>query len=134
MITALSQPDYPAFLAALKDRIIHARISAARAVNRELLLLYWDIGRGIVEKQRTAGWGDAVVERLSADLRAEFPDRRGLSANNLRLMRQMYSEYSDTGFLEQAVQESPSSSPGNQGARQQAILAQAVSELIAGAP
>ena len=48
MTRALSHPDYPLFLAALKDRILHARISAARAVNHELVLLYWDVGRAIV--------------------------------------------------------------------------------------
>jgi len=52
MTKALSHPDYPAFLAALKDRILHARTSAVRAINRDLVLLYWDIGRGIVEKQQ----------------------------------------------------------------------------------
>ncbi|MGA2261323.1 MAG: PDDEXK nuclease domain-containing protein [Acidobacteriota bacterium] len=105
MKKTLPLPDYPIFLAALEERILQARTSAARAVNRDLVLLYWDIGRGIVEKQQTAGWGEAVVERLAADLRAEFPDMRGLSANNLWLMRQLYSEYSDAGFLEQLVQE-----------------------------
>ena len=105
MTKTLTHPDYPAFLTALKSRILHARTSAARAVNRELVLLYWDIGRGIVEKQQMAGWGDSVVERLAADLRAEFPDMRGFSANNLWLVRQMYSEYSNAGFLEQLVQE-----------------------------
>ena len=105
MTMTLAPPDYAAFLAGLKERILQARTSAARAVNRDLILLYWDIGRGIVEKQQTAGWGQSVVERLAADLRAEFPDMRGFSANNLWLMRQLYSEYSDTGFLEQLVQE-----------------------------
>ena len=105
MTKTLTHPDYPAFLTELKTRILHARTSAARAVNRELVLLYWDIGRGIVEKQQKAGWGDAVVERLAADLRTEFPDMRGFSANNLWLVRQMYSEYSNAGFLEQLVQE-----------------------------
>jgi len=105
MSAALSLPDYPAFLKALKERILHARTSAARAVNHELVLLYWDIGRGIVEKQRTAGWGDAVVERLAADLRAEFPDMRGFSADNLWRMRQFFAEYSTPGFLEQVVPE-----------------------------
>ena len=79
----LVHADYPAFLAALKERVLNARTSAARAVNRELVLLYWDIGHGIVEKQQTAGWGDAVAERLAADLRAEFPDMRGFSTANL---------------------------------------------------
>ena len=82
-----------------------AQITAARAVNRELILLYWDIGRAIVEKQQTANWGDSVVEQLAADLRAEFPNIRGFSANNLWLMRQFYSEYARQEFLEQLVQE-----------------------------
>ena len=95
MTTALSHPDYPAFLASLKDRILHARISAARAVNRELVLLYWDIGRGIAEKQQTAGWGDAVVERLAADLRAEFPGLRGFSMRSIWEMKRLYMAYSE---------------------------------------
>jgi len=104
MTTELSHPDYPAFLAALKDRIVHAHISAARAVNRELVLLYWDIGRGIVEKQQRAGWGDAVVERLAADLRAEFPDMRGFSPRNVWDMRRFYTACTDFEFLAQAAQ------------------------------
>ena len=122
MTTSISLPDYPAFLAALKARILAARTLAARAVNHELVLLYWDIGRGIVEKQQTAGWGDAVVERLAADLRAEFPDMRGFSANNLWLVRQLYSEYSAAAFLEQLVQEM------KKGGRQ--FLEHAVPEII----
>lgn len=98
-------PDYPKFLAVLKERILHARTSAARAVNRELILLYWDIGHGIVEKQQTAGWGDAVVERLAADLRAEFPDMNGFSVANLGRMKQLYLVHSSSEFLSQAVRE-----------------------------
>lgn len=97
--------EYADFLSDLKDRIRNAHIKVARAVNRELILLYWDIGRAIVEKQQSANWGDGVVERLSADLRAEFPEMRGFSANNLWLMRQFYSECRQPEFLEQAVQE-----------------------------
>ena len=105
MTKALTLPDYPAFLAALKERILHARTSASRAVNRELILLYWDIGRGIVEKQQMAGWGDAVVERLAADLRAEFPDLRGFSARSIWEMKRLYLAYSKPDFLRQAVAE-----------------------------
>jgi len=68
MTKDVSHPDYPAFLAALKERILHARTSAARAVNRELVSLYWDIGQSIVEKQRVLGWGESVIDRLSSDL------------------------------------------------------------------
>ncbi len=99
-------PDgYPAFLAGLKERIVQARVSAVRAVNRDLILLYWDIGQAIVEKQNQARWGDSVVERLAADLRTEFPGMRGLSADNLWRMRQFYAEYCAPEFLEQAVPE-----------------------------
>ena len=98
-------PDYRAFLREVKDRIQSARLQAGRAVNRELVMLYWDIGRGIVEKQRTAGWGDAVVERLAADLRAEFPGMRGFSADNVWRMGQFYTDHSSPEFLAQAVHE-----------------------------
>jgi hypothetical protein len=103
MTKALSPPDYAAFLASLKERILQARTSAARAVNRDLILLYWDIGRGIVEKQQTAGWGEAVVERLAADLRVEFPDMRGFSVANLWRMKQFYLAHTSHDFLSQAV-------------------------------
>lgn len=85
--------DYTAWLGEVKSRIQVARIAAARSVNRELILLYWDIGREIVEKQEKLGWGKSVVETLSRDLKAEFPGLRGFSANNLWLMRQFFSEY-----------------------------------------
>ena len=103
--TFVQSADYAAWLREVKSRIRSARISAARAVNRELILLYWDIGRGIVEKQEDLGWGKSVVEQLSLDLRSAFPGMKGFSANNLWLMRQFYSEYSSPAFLEQLVQE-----------------------------
>jgi predicted nuclease of restriction endonuclease-like (RecB) superfamily len=130
-----SRSDYRAFLKTLKARILDARTSAIRAVNGELVLLYWDIGRGIVEKQQTAGWGDAIVERLAADLRAEFPDMRGFSANNLWMVRQFYSEYSAGEFLEQLVQELPKvRKPLTKGKKGPAILEQAVPETAPRGP
>ena len=98
-------PDYTSFLTDVKGRIQIARLQAGRAVNRELVLLYWDIGRGIVEKQQTAGWGEAVVERLAADLRAEFPDMRGFSGRNVWNMKRLYLACSEPEFLQQAVAE-----------------------------
>lgn len=82
-------PDYAAFVAGLKARIQSARLSAARAVNRELILLYWDIGRGIVEKQQPHGWGESVIDRLSHDLQKTFPGATGFSPRNLRSMKQL---------------------------------------------
>ncbi|MDD4101710.1 MAG: PDDEXK nuclease domain-containing protein [Kiritimatiellae bacterium] len=131
MTTALSYPDYPAFLAALKDRVLQARTSAARAVNRKMILLYWDIGWGIVEKQQVSGWGDSVVERLSADLRSGFPDMRGFSVANLWRMKQLYLAYTSPEFLAQAVRELghvPQDTPEPE------FLAQVVRELVATVP
>jgi predicted nuclease of restriction endonuclease-like (RecB) superfamily len=100
-------PDYATFLANVKARVLHARTSAARSVNRDLILLYWDIGRGVVEKQQTAGWGDAVVEQLAADLRAEFPAMTGFSGRNLRYAKQFFLAYGDPLIWQQAVAKLP---------------------------
>ena len=112
LIAASSPSDYRTFLKSLKARILHARASAIRAVNGELVLLYWDIGRGIVEKQRSVGWGESVIERLAADLRAEFPDMTGFSARNLRDMKRLWLAYSAPEFWRQAVAVLPGA-PGN---------------------
>jgi predicted nuclease of restriction endonuclease-like (RecB) superfamily len=98
--------DYQQFIEDLKRRVLSARVSAARAVTHEVILLYWDIGRGIVQKQLSCGWGDSVVELVAADLRRAFPDIRGFSPDSVWRMRQLYSEYSASDFLEQAVPES----------------------------
>jgi len=89
----------------LKTRIQSARISAARAVNRDLILLYWDIGRGIVARQEKLGWGQSVVEMLSRDLQKAFPGLTGFSAANLWRTRQFYSACTTPKFLAQAARE-----------------------------
>ena len=95
--------DYAAWLGEVKERVQAARTGAARAVNRELILLYWDIGEGIVAKQAELGWGDGVVDQLARDLRDAFPANRGFSRQNLWRMRQLYLAYSSPEFLSQAV-------------------------------
>ena len=82
--------DYAAVLADVKRMIGDSRCRALATVNRELVWLYWQIGRIIVRQQEAARWGDAVVEELSADLRVEFPDMKGLRRDNLFRMRQFY--------------------------------------------
>jgi predicted nuclease of restriction endonuclease-like (RecB) superfamily len=74
-------------------------------VNRDLILLYWDVGQAIDEKQNIHNWGDSVVEMVAADLRRAFPEMRGFSPDSIWRMRQFYSEYADASFLEQAVPE-----------------------------
>ena len=101
----LSTTDYPAFLIEVKARIRSAQYQALRAVNNELLALYWDLGESIHQKQEVLGWGKAVVQTLAADLQAEFPGQNGFSAANLWLMRQFYTEYRSRPILEPLVRE-----------------------------
>ena len=97
--------DYATFVADLKTRIASARLTATRAVNSELVGLYWDIGEAIRQKQSVQGWGDGVVERLARDLKRYFPSTTGFSANNLWRMRQLHETYTAPDFLSQAVRE-----------------------------
>ncbi|MCP3956934.1 MAG: DUF1016 domain-containing protein, partial [bacterium] len=85
--------NYAALLAAVRDRIRSAQYEALRSVNRELVALYWDVGRMIVGRQRGEAWGRAVVDRLAQDLRAELPGVRGFSASNLWRMRTFHLAY-----------------------------------------
>jgi predicted nuclease of restriction endonuclease-like (RecB) superfamily len=98
-------PEYRRFIEDLKARVVSARISAVRAVNHELILLYWDIGREIVEKQQVLGWGDAVVEMVAADLRRSFPQITGFSPRNVWDMRRLYATYTTPEFLAQVARE-----------------------------
>ena len=97
--------NYPSLLSEIKERIRTAQYEALQAVNRELVGLYWDIGRMIVERQDAEGWGKSVVERLSADLRTEFPGVGGFSVQNLWYMRQFYQEYHASPKLQPLVGE-----------------------------
>ena len=79
--------SYRELLEDLKQRIRTAQVKAALAVNRELLLLYWQIGREILSQQQAEGWGSKVLDRLAKDLKQEFPDMKGFSRSNLKYMR-----------------------------------------------
>ena len=94
---------YSALLADLKERIREARLRSSLAVNRELILLYWSIGRDILSRQEQAGWGAKIIERLAADLHRDFPEMTGLSARNLKYMRAFAEAYPDSQFVQQAV-------------------------------
>jgi DUF1016 N-terminal domain len=77
---------YEKFLGELKERIRTAQLKAAVSVNRELVLLYWQIGRDILARQKEHGWGAKVIDRLAGDLRREFPGMEGFSPRNLKYM------------------------------------------------
>ena len=103
----IAKSDYLKFLKEIKGKIISARISAYRKLNKELIKLYWDIGENIVERQEKFGWGRSIVEKLSKDLISEFEGREGFSPNNLWRMRNFYLTYKDNPKLAQLVQEIP---------------------------
>jgi predicted nuclease of restriction endonuclease-like (RecB) superfamily len=97
--------NYPSLLAEIKERIRTAQYEALKAVNKELVGLYWDIGRMIVERRDAEGWGKSVVERLSEDLRREFPGVGGFSAANLWRMKAFFEAYTGLEKLAPLVRE-----------------------------
>lgn len=97
-------PDgYDDFLRDLKERVRQAQIRAALSVNRELVLLYWRIGRDILVRQSTQGWGARVIDRLSRDLREAFPEMKGFSPRNLKYMRAFAEAYQDEVFVQEVL-------------------------------
>ena len=98
---------YADWLADLKGRIHGAQQRATLAVNRELVLLYWQIGRDILQRQAAQGWGAKVIERLAQDLRAEFPEMKGFSRANLMYMRAFAQAWPDAEIVQQAVGQLP---------------------------
>lgn len=122
--------EYPRFLASLKNRVRQAQTKAMLSVNRELIQLYWDIGRMIVERQEREGWGKGVVDRLAGDVQKAFPGMGGFSSVNVWRMRGFFLAYRPfQSNLSQPAKESKS------GKRSQgSILSQAVTELTASGP
>lgn len=99
--------NYSSWLAAIKARVQAARTRAVLAVNAEQVRLYWEIGRAILDKQQLEGWGAKVLDRLSRDLRAEFPETKGFSVTNLKYMRRFAEECPDLKFGQQVADQLP---------------------------
>ena len=98
---------YAEWLTHLKARIQSAQQRAMLAVNRELILLYWQIGRDILVRQAEQGWGTKVIDRLAHDLRCAFPDMKGFSPRNLKYMRTFANTWPDPEFVQQAAAQLP---------------------------
>lgn len=95
--------DYGQWIQSIKNRVRNAQFRAMVAVNVELMLLYWDIGRAILDCQKREGWGAKVVQRMAADLAAEFPGMKGLSLRNLKYMRAFADAWPNREFVQQVV-------------------------------
>jgi len=98
---------YADWLSDLKTRIHTAQQRATLAVNRELVLLYWQIGRDILTRQAEQGWGAKVIERLAEDLRLAFPDMKGFSPRNLKYMRAFAEAWPDEEFVQAVLAQLP---------------------------
>jgi len=107
-VTLTPPPDgYGDWLKDLKNRIQTAQQRATLSVNRELVMLYWQIGNDILNRQAKQGWGAKVIERLAHDLRTAFPDMKGFSARNLKYMRSFAEIWSDKSIVQQLVAQLP---------------------------
>ena len=100
--------EYLDWLNDLKSRIQKTQIKAALSVNSEMIKLYWDIGKDLYEKQKDKGWGNSIVENLSKDLKAAFPNLKGFSRRNLFYMKKFFQFYrSDFEKVQQLVAQIP---------------------------
>ncbi len=98
---------YATLLASIEERIQAAQIRAALAVNRELVLLYWGIGKEIVARQHQQGWGKNIIQLLARDLKTQFPEMRGLSPRNLGYMKAFAETWPNEAILQQLVAKLP---------------------------
>ncbi len=107
MADRLLPTGYDEFLRELKERIRSAQVRAALAVNRELVLLYWQIGREVLSQQQQQGWGAKVINQLAKDLKKAFPEMKGFSPRNLKYMRAFAEAYPDETFMQQLAAQIP---------------------------
>ena len=97
--------QFKIFVSDIKNQILKRQYEALKSVNKELIALYWNIGKSIVEKQEQFGWGKSIVKNLSYELQKEFVGIRGFSTQNLWYMRQFYLEYHKNKKLQPLVGE-----------------------------
>lgn len=100
MTNELIPSDYQTFLQTIKSHIQQGQLQAVLAVNRELILLYRQIGRSILERQQQQGWGAKVIDTLAHDLHTTFPQMKGFSSRNLKYMRAFALTYPDEAFVQ----------------------------------
>ena len=93
--------NYKNWITSLKDKIRSAQIKAALSVNEQMIMLYWDIGKSIIEKQQEHNWGSKIVEQMAIDLKRELPDTNGFSRTNLFAMRKFYLFYATSKLIHQ---------------------------------
>ena len=99
--------EYKELIGGIKTQIKSSRKKALLSVNRELLILYWNIGYIILKFQDKEGWGSKVIDNISEEVKSEFPDLKGFSSRNLKYIRKFALEYKDIEFVQQVVAQIP---------------------------
>jgi predicted nuclease of restriction endonuclease-like (RecB) superfamily len=99
--------DYATILSEIKKRIQTERLRIVINANSAMIMLYWDIGRLILDRQKQEGWGAKVIDRLSADLRDAYPDMRGLSSRNLKYMRAFAASWPQKEIVQEPLAQIP---------------------------
>jgi predicted nuclease of restriction endonuclease-like (RecB) superfamily len=99
--------SYQNLLAELKNRIRTAQVRASVAVNQELVLLYWGIGKEILTRQEQEGWGAKIIDQLGKDLRHEFPGMQGFSSRNLKYMRALAEAWPEESIVQVPLAQLP---------------------------
>lgn len=99
----IKNSEYSSWITELKQKVRSAQIKAALAVNKELILFYWDLGKMLSEKIKASQWGDKVLENVSKDLKGEFPEMKGFSVSNLKTCKLFYEYFQ---FSSQLVNQS----------------------------
>lgn len=102
---SILSPEYLNFKNEITARIRSAQYEALKAVNKEMITLYWEVGKRITEQQTTLGWGKSVVENLSRDIQKEFPGIKGFGVSNMWDMARFYTEYQSNEILQPLVGE-----------------------------
>lgn len=102
---SIISPEYLNFKDEITARIRSAQYEALKAVNREMIALYWEIGKRITEQQAALSWGKSVVENLSRDIQKEFPGIKGFGVSNMWDMARFYAEYRSDEILQPLVAE-----------------------------
>ena len=102
---SILSPEYLNFKNEITARIRSAQYEALKAVNKEMIALYWEVGKRITEQQTALGWGKSVVENLSRDIQKEFPGIKGFGVSNMWDMARFYAEYQSNEILQPLVAE-----------------------------
>lgn len=95
--------EYASIFSELKEKVLYAQKRAIISVNKELVLLYWEIGNIILKNQSKQGWGSKIIDSLSKDLKKTFPDMKGFSVRNLKYMRQFAVTYPDISIVQELL-------------------------------